>query len=136
MSLTLSDDHIVIWCSNDYLGMSPHPGVIRAMTETASRTGTVPAALAKLPAPIHLCLGSSASLRICTGDKGDDKGESGPKANRGRKDHKVLRVTREKKATRATVPPKANSVCKDNKVHKVSPALRATKVIPALRTSA
>ena len=31
---------IVIWCSNDYLGMSRHPDVIRAMSETASRTGT------------------------------------------------------------------------------------------------
>jgi 5-aminolevulinate synthase len=30
---------IVIWCSNDYLGMSQHPDVIRAMSETASRTG-------------------------------------------------------------------------------------------------
>jgi 5-aminolevulinate synthase len=30
----------VIWCSNDYLGMSQHPDVIRAMSETASRTGT------------------------------------------------------------------------------------------------
>jgi 5-aminolevulinate synthase len=32
--------NIVIWCSNDYLGMSQHPDVIRAMAETASRTGT------------------------------------------------------------------------------------------------
>jgi 5-aminolevulinate synthase len=31
---------IVIWCSNDYLGMSQHPDVIRALSETASRTGT------------------------------------------------------------------------------------------------
>jgi 5-aminolevulinate synthase len=31
---------IVIWCSNDYLGMSQHPDAIRAMSETASRTGT------------------------------------------------------------------------------------------------
>ena len=55
-----------------------------------------------------------------------------PKANRGRKDHKVLGVTREKKVTRATVLPKANRVCKDNKVHQASRALRVTKVIPAL----
>src|ERR1700686_4522784 len=30
---------IVTWCSNDYLGMSQHPDVIRGMSETASRTG-------------------------------------------------------------------------------------------------
>jgi 5-aminolevulinate synthase len=30
----------VIWCSNDYLGMSQHPDLIKAMTETASRAGT------------------------------------------------------------------------------------------------
>ena len=30
---------IVIWCSNDYLGMGRHPDVIAAMAETARRTG-------------------------------------------------------------------------------------------------
>jgi 5-aminolevulinate synthase len=30
---------IVIWCSNDYLGMGRHPDVINAMAETARRTG-------------------------------------------------------------------------------------------------
>jgi 5-aminolevulinate synthase len=30
---------IVIWCSNDYLGMGRHPDVIAAMTETARRVG-------------------------------------------------------------------------------------------------
>ena len=38
--LRKADRDIVIWCSNDYLGMGQHPKVISALVEAAARMGT------------------------------------------------------------------------------------------------
>jgi 5-aminolevulinate synthase len=36
----LGERSVVVWCSNDYLGLGQHPKVIGAMVETATRMGT------------------------------------------------------------------------------------------------
>jgi 5-aminolevulinate synthase len=36
----LGTRNVVIWCSNDYLGMGQHPKAIRSMVKTATRMGT------------------------------------------------------------------------------------------------
>jgi 5-aminolevulinate synthase len=57
-----ASSEVVVWCSNDYLGMGRHPAVINAMIETAVRTGTGAGGTRNISGNSHAVMSLEAEL--------------------------------------------------------------------------
>ncbi len=57
-----ASEDVVVWCSNDYLGMSLHPDVIAAMREAAARHGVGAGGTRNIAGTSHPLVGLEAEL--------------------------------------------------------------------------